>query len=388
MTEPVSPDVVLANLGGRIETFGERAERGRKYGRLRVLTAADAALAPPRSYLLKGLIAAGEIVLIYGQPKSGKSFLALRLAYGLAVVQGFGSHDAVRPARCLYVAAEGEGGFAGRVVALRDTLGDDGDRFHYIAQRVCVGPPSSDLESLIAAAVSLKVDLVVLDTVARTFGDGDENATKDMSAFITALDQLREAVQAQSGTFPAIVCIHHRPKSGDSARGSVALPAAADCIIRVERLGEDGNIARVEAAKDDADGAVIGFRLVPVEIGGDDDGEVRRTCIAEARPVPLGAMSGRVPPQTQTALTALIDTINTKGSAIPISPGFPPSPTQGCREEDWRSECDRCRLSDSKSREGQDRIFRRVRSDLIQAQLIDTHAGWVWRRRGNEREVR
>ena len=77
------------------------------------MTLADAASAPPRHYLLRGLIAPGELSLWWGPPKCGKSFLLLRLAYGLALGAGMWGRKA-KPCRVLYVAAEGEGGFRRR----------------------------------------------------------------------------------------------------------------------------------------------------------------------------------------------------------------------------------------------------------------------------------
>jgi len=39
-----------------------------------------------------------------------------------------------------------------------------------------IGPPSGDLSDVIAAAVEMRADLVLIDTLARTFGECDENA--------------------------------------------------------------------------------------------------------------------------------------------------------------------------------------------------------------------
>lgn len=65
------------------------AKRGKTFGRLRVLTSSDAELAPPRQHLLQGLIAPCELSVWWGPPKCGKSFLLLRVAYGLALGIGF-----------------------------------------------------------------------------------------------------------------------------------------------------------------------------------------------------------------------------------------------------------------------------------------------------------
>jgi len=70
--------------------------------------------------------------------------------------------------------------FAARLLLLREALGDAGEAFRYIAQRATVGPPVDDLEDVIAAARDMGADVIVLDTLARTFGECDENAARDM----------------------------------------------------------------------------------------------------------------------------------------------------------------------------------------------------------------
>src|SRR5689334_4037203 len=141
MDGSVNPEEALRDAGAQEETFAPRPPpRGKPFGRLRVLTVMDARVAPPRHYLLPGLIAPGELSLWWGAPKCGKSFVMLRLAYGLALGIGMWGREPPRPCRVLYVAAEGEGGFAARLLALADELGDAGSDFRYIAQRATVGP--------------------------------------------------------------------------------------------------------------------------------------------------------------------------------------------------------------------------------------------------------
>ncbi len=356
-------------------------QRGRPFGTLRVLSVADAAQAPPRRHLLRGLIGEGELVLLYGAPKCGKSFLALRLAFGLARGVGFGDRDAVQPVRALYVAAEGEGGFGARVLALRDELGDPGDAFHYIAQRVMVGPPSTDLEHLIAAARFLGTNLVVIDTVARTFGEGDENAARDMGLYVAALDKLRDEARDDGQPFPAVVLIHHGPKDGQSSRGSIALPAAADAIIKVEKLPAGGNLATVEAAKDDADGTTLAFRLRTVELSRHDDGTTRLTCVAEPESAPAAERCGgtaNLSPQNRRAFEFLLDVISTDaGDDLPPGPNFPRN-VRGCRIDAWRAECDARGLAASDDPDTRARVFRRCRIALAQARIIAERDPWVW----------
>jgi hypothetical protein len=92
---------------------------------------------------------------------------------------------------------------------------------------------STEVDELITAIrdVSPNPTLIVLDTLARNFGGGDENSTKDMNAFVAGCDRLRES-------FPnvTVLVVHHAGKaqrSGD--RGSTALRGAVDTRIELTR---------------------------------------------------------------------------------------------------------------------------------------------------------
>lgn len=371
------PEAAFRAAGARVERFTPPPpQRGKPFGRLRVLTIADAEAAPLRHYLLRGLIAPAEMSLWWGAPKCGKSFLLLRLAYGLALGQGMWGRKA-KPCRVLYVAAEGEGGFAGRLLALRDELGDAGEAFQYIAQRTTVGPPSDDLSDVIAAALDIGADVIVLDTLARTFGEGDENAAKDMGGFVANVDQLREATGAH------VAVVHHGTKEGGSSRGSSALVGAADLIVKVSRGAEgEPNAAKVEAAKDDAGGADLLFRLRLVDMAPGADGEPRQTCIADEAE---GGAKRRKPPAgtAKAALSALANIILVSGEPIP--PGeLMPLKAKGVREDKWRAECEARRLSLAENEKDRDRVFRRAAKDLRDMGEIAMRDGWVWLLRAGE----
>jgi hypothetical protein len=371
------PEAAFRAVGAIEERFTPPAPlRGKPYGRLRVLTLADAAAAPPRRYLLRGLIAPGELSLWWGAPKCGKSFLLLRVAYGLALGLGMWGRKA-KPCRVLYVAAEGESGFAARLLMLREALGDAGDAFRYIAQRTTVGPPADDLEDVIAAARDMGADVIVLDTLARTSGEGDENAARDMGGFIASVDRLRTETHAH------VAVIHHGTKEGGSSRGSGALVGAADLIVKVSKGADGGpNTATVEDAKDDADGAALAFRLRLVDLPPGEDGEARQTCVAEEAD---GAGYRRKPPngQARDALKTLADLILTEGQPIP--PGaLMPENMKGVRENRWRAEYDARRLSLAEDQKDRDRVFRRAAKALRDAREIGMRDGWVWMLRGCE----
>ena len=360
---------VLALLAPANDTAAP--DGSRRFGRLRLLSVHDAINAPPRRHLLKPLVAPGELSVWWGAPKSGKSFLLLRLVYGLVLGQGMWGMKARRACRVLYVAAEGEGGFKARVLALQRQLGDAGEGFAFVAQSVVIGKPGTDVPAVVAAAQATGADLVVVDTLARTFGAGDENTAQDMGVFIAALDRIRETTGAH------VAVIHHGSKEGRSARGSGALIGAADLVVNIAKgASGDPNTASVEAAKDDADGAAMAFRLVPVEVGFDEDGAPVTTCIAEETTT-TPRRAPRLSKQTRAALKALYETVQAEGEALPAQPGFP-NGLHGITEERWRRECDAVRLSTAVDVKGRAKAFSRAFENLRDAGCIETRGGWVW----------
>lgn len=338
----LTPEQRILAEGGTIERIAP--EPGLRFGRLRVLTFADAQSLPPRRWLLRTLIAEGDLALIYGPPKSGKSFLTTRLLWGAALGIGFGAHDVTRAVRVLYCAAEGAGGFPLRLAALRDRIGDPGDAFRFIPQRVTIGDPGDDIEALARAVRETRSEVICIDTVARTFGRGDENSARDMAAYVEALDRVREMARWPGAPPITCVLVHHGAKHGPGSRGSTVLPAAVDAIIRCERIGS-GNVATVEAAKDAPDGLTIPFTLTRVALAPGPDGEPQSTCIAELSDA-AAAPQRDLSPKARQALAFLHDLIAREGAPLPAEWQMPAG-MRAAPLDRWREWCRERGLADS-----------------------------------------
>jgi RecA-family ATPase len=91
-----------------------------------------------------------------------------------------------------------------------------------------------DLASLIETIQQLPEPpvLVIIDTLHRCFGDGDENSSRDYKRFIDGADDLRRATGA------TVFVIHHTGYDQSHARGSSSGRAAMDTLMQLSR---DGN---------------------------------------------------------------------------------------------------------------------------------------------------
>lgn len=267
--------------GRRLKGDAETKPNGRT-NRLRLLRVGDAMAAVLRVYLLRGLLGAGELSLWWGAPKTGKSFLLLRLAYGLALGLGMWGREA-KPCAVLYVVAEGANGINGRIQALAEKMGE-AHRFAYVAQRVDLLNSGECRDDIIAHGLALLDEcerrdggrphlMVVVDTYHRAAPGAEENSARDAGRFVANIDAIRE------GTGAHVAVVHHGGASGERPRGSTALVAAADLVVKVSGQGE-ARVATVEDAKDDESGAVLPFRLRRVPLPSVDC-EERWTCAAE-----------------------------------------------------------------------------------------------------------
>lgn len=230
-------------------------------------------------WLVKGLLPLEGLALIYGHPGSGKSFLAIDIALNVAGGRDwFGRR--VKQGAVIYVAAEGAAGLQNRIVAFQQHHGIDGLPFAIVPCAIDLQGPGADTNRLIEAIneVAAKYDmepvLIVIDTISKTFGSGKEN-TDDMVSYVANCGK----VSAEFGC--CVMPVHHRPKDSDSAepRGHGSLKGGVDTVILVE--SREPRRASVMKQKDGETGDPIFFRLVPIFIGVDEDGQAVNSCVVE-----------------------------------------------------------------------------------------------------------
>jgi 5S rRNA maturation endonuclease (ribonuclease M5) len=198
--------------------------------RLRILSEDDLEDLPEPSWLLDDVLPDNALVMLYGPPGSRKSFAAVDMA--MAIASGRDWHGRkTRAGYVLYVAAEGGSGVGKRLKGWRMSRGiAKTGRLGVVAAPVAMTTGQLDELLQIVAELPEQPVLIVLDTVARTFGAGDENSQKDMNAFVAACDKLKAATGA------TVLVVHHSGKDVEKgARGSSVLPGAVDVSIAVSR---------------------------------------------------------------------------------------------------------------------------------------------------------
>ena len=199
--------------------------------RIRILSLDEIENLAPPSFLVEDVLTESGLSMLWGRSGAMKSFVALDMA--MCIATGLPWHGkAVKQGLVIYVAAEGSHGLGRRAIGWRRTRGRDlpSPQFKLIPHSVAL--TSDDLEAMVDAILKLEARpvLIVIDTLARTFGAGDENKQADMNAYVTAADRLRETTGAN------VMIVHHSGVHEDKReRGSNVLRGAADTVIKVSR---------------------------------------------------------------------------------------------------------------------------------------------------------
>jgi hypothetical protein len=205
-----------------------------------------------------------SLVGVFGPSESAKSLLINDLCLSMATGRDAWGITTAKGTVCV-LPGEGQSGIARRNLAWSIARQTDISLAHvyYSDQPAAIDDPSS-VQDVIHAIEDRPgpPDLVVVDTLARNFGAGDENSTRDMGRFIAGLDQIRTRYQC------AIIVIHHTGHAApDRARGAGAFRAALDAEYAVTRGADDVIRLSCTKMKDASRPDPLAFKFRSVDLG-------------------------------------------------------------------------------------------------------------------------
>ena len=254
------------------EPAAPRGRRGYRLTELRDL--------PPARFLIREHLTTNSLACLYGPSGAGKSFVGIEMALAVATGRPYlGTHD-TRQGPVAYLSGEGTTGIGSRFAAW--------SRHHDTPppENLLVVPFQFDLLSPAEVEELLTVvrrdlgeppSLVVIDTVNRYFGTGDENSTRDMTAFVRAADQIRTATGA------TVLVIHHcgkDPQRGE--RGNSALRAACDTMLLVDET-PGGSLVCCTKQKESPQFERYIVKRKVIDLGRDSTGEDTTSCVLESQ---------------------------------------------------------------------------------------------------------
>ena len=224
---------------------------------------------PQNNWLIDGVIEKGSLAMIFGSPASGKSFMAMDMAFCIGGGIDWNGHPTTL-GDVVYLAGEGLPGMARRFKALET---------HYAVSSNGIfvsNMPGRLSDVLHAKEIYQAIEhncpnpaLIIVDTLHRNFGDGDENSARDLNTLLSVLTAFINETGA------AVLLVHHTGHaSSGRARGSSALRASVDAEFRVEKRGTNITMSCTKA-KDFEAGEPVSFELEEVALPGwlDANGE-------------------------------------------------------------------------------------------------------------------
>ena len=302
----------------------EREAEAKAAGRFRLLTPEELAALPVAAYRIKHVLPSAGVAVIYGAPKSGKTFLVLDAAGAITEGRTWFGYRA-RSCAVVYIGLEGQAGLTQRWQAYSRIKAQSRQaelRFVTAPLSILASGDLAELADAVRAA-ECAGGVVIVDTLNAASPGADENSSVDMGRIIDGAKQLQREVGG------LVWLVHHSGKdTGRGLRGHSSLTGAVDAIIEVTR-DESGERRewRVERAKDGPESDPWPFTLSVVELGEDGDGEPLTSCVVERREREETPRTKRKPPggNQKTALKAIEVALKASGEyGKGGAPGFRP----------------------------------------------------------------
>lgn len=275
----------------------------------------------PKETLIKGMLGVGEYTTISGLPGTGKSVIVTDLACHVAAKMDWHGRKLKKHGLVVYVAAERKKLTERRMMAFRKHHGVKDVPLLVVGGRLDFTRNLDDARALISLIkeAETETDLpcvwVIIDTLTRVFGAGDQNASKDMTKFVQSCDEILIATQAH------VTAIHHSSWSGERGKGAIDLDGAVDASYMVKK--EHGKYRLVcDGTNDGDEGDILAFKMLSVELSKDEDGEPTEAPVVvrlEPDTVPTSGTLKGYKGDVLAALTVAIerDGIQPEGEAFP-----------------------------------------------------------------------
>lgn len=338
----------------------------------------------PEEWIVHGLLPARGLAFLVGPPGAGKSFIAIdilaRIASGRPALE-----RRTRQVGVAYLAAESANGMRKRIKAWRTVHGGPAP-FHLIPQALDLRS-EADVAGLAAALAEMAAELaaagepplgvLAIDTVAAAMPGGNENDGADMSDLIARVQRLGQALDI------LILLVAHLGKDeGRGIRGWSGQTGAADLILTVQRDKQEPELRILTAAKvkDGEDGARFAFRLAPVALGEDADGEPITSAAPLYEPAPDPGRPQRPPNAAEALVLKAVKLVAAHGPHYPAAaaPGGPPGALALARG-DVKARAMTCGLSAPGEPANTASVrFSRALKGLAARGRIRAEGEWVW----------
>jgi hypothetical protein len=321
---------------------------------------------PDVAYLIDPIIETNTLGIFVGESQTYKSFCAIDVAASIATGTLWHGRDTLQGS-VIYIAGEGHKGLGLRAKAWEIDRGVPlANAPLYFSNASISMMDAQSMKAVTEAVEAITVEhglpkLIVIDTVHRNFGDGDENATQDWAVVFQHLDALRVRFNC------AILLVHHTGHTaGKRARGSSALRAGVDFEFLFQRTDEGEVKVECMKAKDSEPPSAMGFEPITVALPWRDRKGNQHTSLVLSEIKPPRSRPKKLSRAQLIAFEALqqiLKTVTTEARDGIL-------PRRWADETDWRAAAIEAGISDADDPDSKSRTFRRAKKQLLKDGLV------------------
>lgn len=238
-----------------------------------------------------------ETVVMFAEPKMGKTAVSLTTALHMACGFDLGGLKVHGQGAVIYYALEGQHAINLRVEAWKKEMRKRGTTLPDSIPMYTVTKPANFIKEtnrkeeaakMIAAAKYAEnhgtpLKAIFIDTLTKAMTGGDQNSVEDTSHLFEVVSLIREA-----GVTATIIFVHHKARQGH-VRGSSNIEAEPDMLLDITKKGEIITM-RIARARSIEDGPTYSFQISTVELGQTKQGHPLNSMFIE--PIDVSATTG------------------------------------------------------------------------------------------------
>jgi hypothetical protein len=288
----------------------------------------------PKEEVIGGMLGVNEFSYIVGPPGSGKSAITTDAACHVAAGREWFGRK-VRQGLVVFIAAEREKLTKRRMMAFKKHHRVKDVPLLVLGGRFDLTANLTNAREIVAAIKGAEEGTgeqcvwVIIDTLTRSFGAGDQNASKDMTKYVQACDEITDATGAH------LTVIHHTGWAGDRAKGAIDLDGAVDASFIVKKLGHTYTLT-CDGTNDGEEGPICDYAMKGIQVGTTPEGEATMAPVIVPATNLGKSFVDNMKGHNATVVEALRRIVASEG-VVPDGPGYP----DAClvvSEEQWRTE--------------------------------------------------
>ena len=329
------------------------------------------------SDFVEGLLCEAALSVIYGESNCGKTFFATDISYHIAAGKKWRDCE-VEQGGVIYAALEGGFGIRNRIASLQKRYEPGQIPLAIIPNSINLLDNEADIQGLIEAISEaaekispIPIKMIVIDTLARAMGGGNENSPDDMGSLVINADKIRLATNSH------LMFIHHSGKDqARGARGHSSLRAATDTEIEITRDKSSGlSVAKVSKQRDMETQGEFGFSLEAVELGTNSRNKMITSCVVIPTDAP-GRKAEKLSGQQYQALKQLRNLMADKGTKTYGSTKIPNVPV--VKLDDWKIYLKQAGVTSRDNADTARKQWNRIREALVNKEVIGIWGDFVW----------